>query len=673
MDSSERSRSYMKRDIEEVSIVKSDRAGDAQELEGNEKRKHNSSKSRNSSNGDENDGWDGTGRRKSSGDRNDFRKRSGGSSRGNSDEDDAKKEIRSLKAKKQQEASTLEKLSNWYQDGELETKHDGRGHNRMDERGRNLSRKTTSKVSDHEGSQGRSKSKEERSQDVENEKAADKDSRFSERRESSLEKGHRSSEQKSKPRRRWDESDAIKNTEESSYVVKGEPRGEKVYDSRHDITKERSSSARLEISDGKGRGLDSYSDKGKSYSREERKAEAERTNSRSWSDAVEEDTKASPLTREDKSAREKNEKYREQRTTSRDGVQTQEGSLNPEEDDNIWNRDKDGREVGHSRRSRTPERSGRHLHVSDNYEISHERSSTLKRKELENEGYREEGLKSRDDSWGDRSRDREGSRENRKRRQPSSSDKDGDVVYDRDREWEFPRRARDRIDYERHLGRAGNRKDGRSEAVKASSNFGISTENYDVIEIQPKPLDYGREELGSTFPRRNEVQQSDPEAAAPDEWAIPQDNRLRTAAYGSAATGDNLKEKYMDEATPVTDQNPWRDNDDNQGWKSRGQKGSGRPGDQKFEPDSFGRVGPQGVKVARGGRGNRVRPSGRDNQQVSIPLPLMGSPFGPIGIPPPGQMQPLNPNMSPAPGPLVPPGVFIPPFLLQSFGPGLEL
>ncbi|CBI22683.3 unnamed protein product, partial [Vitis vinifera] len=452
--------------------------------------------------------------------------------------------------KKKQEESALEKLSSWYQDGELENKQDGgdkagsRGHGRADEGER---RKMASKFADHEGSQ-RSKSKEEKSRDGELEKVMERDSRHSDRKETNREKGHGSSDQVRNPRRRWDDADSVVKGEESNYE-------------KADLRK---------------------------------------------------DNKASPLAREDRSGREKNEKHRQQRTpTGRDVAENRERSFNTDEDGSVWMRDKSGREVGHSNRSRTPERSGRRHQGSENYETDYERS----------------------DSWGDRNRDREGSKESWKRRQPSSNDKEtkeGDVVYDHGRDWELPRHARDRTD-----GRSGNRKDGsRGEAVKTSSNFGIASENYDVIEIQTKPLDYGRADMGSNFGRRTEGGPTSDMKSAPnaEEWAYMREDRARRT-----------------------------DDIDIQGGKGRGQKGamSGRA--------AGGQSSSSGNRVGRGGRG---RPTGRDNQQVGIPLPLMGSPFGPLGMPPPGPMQQLNPSMSPAPGPPISPGVFIPPFSPPVVWPG---
>lgn len=672
----------MKRDVEDGLDVKSDRAFDDEDWEGSDKRKHRSSRSRKLSNGEDAEGLDG--RRRSSGDRNEGRKRSGGSSRAGSDEEDhdSRKESRSKQIKKRQEENTLEKLSNWYQDGELENKKDGvdklgsRGHGRADE---SEKRKTASKFSEHEGSQSRIKSKEERSHDVEIEKVVDRDSRYSERRETGREKGHGSSEELRNSRRKWDESDAGKKAEET-FSERTELRDRKLSDPKYESARERSVSARNEPSESKSRGVDSNSEKGmKSSNREERRADAERSKSKVRSEVLEEDNRASPVTHEDRSGREKTEKHKQQRTPTQDVAESRDRTLSADEDRNMRMRDKNAREVGHSRRSRTPERSGRRHQETDHSEMDSERGFNLKRKELEKDGYRDDRLKGRDDSWSDRNRDHEVSKENWKRRQPINSDKDsknGDIVYDHGREWEMPRHGRERTDNERPHGRSGNRKDGsRGEAVKTSSNFGISNENYDVIEIQTKPLDYGRPDSGSNFARRNEVaQQSDVKLTPNDEeWAYMDDRARRVDIYSSGPPGEDSKERYTDDGTSMRDQNSWRDDFDFHGGKGRGQKGAmsgrsagGQSSGSGSQPPygnqdlgSFNRAASQGVKGSRVGRGGRGRPTGRDNQQVAIPLPIMGSPFGPLGIPPPGPMQQLNPSMQPAPGPPMSPGVFI--------------
>ncbi|KAJ6676085.1 N6-ADENOSINE-METHYLTRANSFERASE NON-CATALYTIC SUBUNIT [Salix viminalis] len=675
------SRSYAKRDAEDSSDVKSDRVGDDDEWDGSDKRKHRSTKSRKPTTGDDAGGFDGSGRRRSSaGDRSDSRKRSGGgggsaaSIKVGSDEDDyeTRKEMRSKQLKKKQDESSLEKLSSWYQDGELDNKQTGgdksvsKGHVRPDESDR---RKLTLKISKHEGSRTASKSKEERSNDGENEKALDRDTRYSERKDSSREKGHSSAEAGKNSRRRGDESDSNRKAEEILSEKPG-PRSGKVSDSKYE-SKERS--ARNEPSESKNRSLDANSEKGvKTSNRDDRRVEAEREKykSKSRSETAEEDNRASPLTHEDRSGRETMEKHRDQKTpTRRDVAESHERSSNAEEDGNTWMRDKGAREAGgRSNRSRTPERSVRRHQELQQSEIEYERNADMRRKDQEKDGYRDDRSKGREDSWNDRNRDRESSKENWKRRQPSGNDrelKDGDIAYDRSKDWE-PRHGRERNDNERPHGRS------RGEAVKTSSNFGISNDNYDVIEV---PLDHGRPESRSNFARRIEANQQSDGRSAPntEEWAYIQDERARR--NDSPFVGDS-KEKYMDDDAPMRDPSSWRDDIEYQGGKGRGQKGAipsrggcgqslssgSQPPYGNQDSGSFGRGHLQGLKGSRIGRGGRGRPSGRDNQQVGLPLPLMGSPFGPLGMPPPGALQPLAPSMSPAPGPPISPGVFIPPF-----------
>ncbi|GLT35915.1 hypothetical protein SLA2020_103280 [Shorea laevis] len=674
MDSPERGRSYARRDRDDSSDVKSDRAGDDEEWEGSDKRKHRSSKSKRPSNGEEAEGLDGSGRRRGSGDRNESRKRSTGSSRVDSDEDDydTRKELRSKQMKKKQEESSLEKLSSWYEDGDIESRQEGgdktgsKGHGRADESER---RKITSKFPEHEGSRG-SKSKEERSHDGEIEKSSDRESRYSERRESSRDKGHGSSESARNSRRRWDESDATKKAEDNHYE-RADQRSGKASDFKYESGRERSTSARNEPGESKSRGLESNIDKAiKSSSREERRVDSEKSKSKGRSEDFEEDNMSSPVNREERTGREKNEKHRQHRTPAvRDVADSQERTSNLD-DTGTWTRDKSAREERHTDRSRTPERS---LDVTQ--------------KELEKDGHRDERLKSREDSWNDRVRDREGSKENWKRRQLSNNDKeskDAESIYDRGRDWELPRHGRERNDNERPHGRSGGRKDGsRGEAVKTSSKFGISNENYDVIEIQTKPLDYGRAESGSNFSRRTEVGQQSEKLAPNEEERVNmrEDRARRTETYGS---GEDSRDKYMEDGTSIRDPTSFSDEFDNGGGKGRGQKiampgrgaggqnsaGASQPPYGNQDPGAFGRFPLQSVKASRTGRGGRGRPSGRDNQQVAIPVPMIGSPFPHLGMPPPGPMQPLNPSMSPAPGPPISPGVFIPPFSPPVVWPG---
>uniref|UniRef100_A0A6N2KC29 Methyltransferase-like protein 1 n=1 Tax=Salix viminalis TaxID=40686 RepID=A0A6N2KC29_SALVM len=666
-----------KKDVEDSSDLKSDRVGDDEKWNLSDKRKHRSIKSRMSTSGDDDEGFDRGGRRRTSGgDRNDTRKRSGvggGSSKVGSDEDDyeMRKKMRSKQMKKKQEESSLEKLSSWYQDGELDNKMSGgdksvhKGHGRPDQSER---RKMISKISEHENSCLASKSREERSYDGESEKALDRDSGYSERRKSSREKGHGSAETAKNSRRRWDESDSNRKAEEKHHE-KSDLRSGKMSDSSYE-SKHRS--ARIEPSESKSRGLDSNSEKGAKTSNTDDKragADREKKRSKSRSEAAEEVNGASPITHEDRSDQEKIEKYREQRTPTRQDVaESNDRSSNAEEDGNTRVRDKSAREVGRSNRSRTPERSIERHQESQHSEIVYERNVDTRRKDHEKDGYMDDRSKGRDESWNDRNSDWESSKENWKRRQPSSSDrepKDGDIAYDRGRDWE-PRHGRERNDNERPHGRS------RGEAVKTSSNFGISNDNYDVIEVL---LDHGRPEYRSNFARRIEVSQQSDGKSAPntEEWAYTQGERARR--NGSPFVGD-LKDKYMDDDAPMPDPSSWRDDIEYQGGKGRGQKGampSCRAGGQNSssgsqpaygnqDPGCFGGGPPQGVKGSRLGRGGRGRLAGRDNQQVALPLSLMGSPFGPLGMPLPGAFQPLAPSMSPAPCPPISSGVFIPPF-----------
>ncbi|XP_010671829.2 N6-adenosine-methyltransferase non-catalytic subunit MTB [Beta vulgaris subsp. vulgaris] len=684
MDSPERSRNHGKKEIEDSVDGKREMTGDEDELEGNGRRRHRLSKSRRSSNGEEVDGWDGSGRRKS-GDRNESRRTSAGSTRGDIDEGeyDAKKDSGSKPARKKQEVSALEKLSNWYQDGDLENRLDGgdksvtRSHIRSDDNERNTLRKSTSKFSDHEPSHRSSRSRDERARDVEDDKALEKDSYHSERRETSRDKGPAFTEEV-KNRRRWDDSDTSTKAEDTILTGKSEPRGGTMSESKNEAARERSTSTRLDAGEGREKVLEITSDKGKSYSREEKRIDSDRSKSRR-SDAVEEDGKASSGTREDKIGKEKTDRHKELKSSAREAVDNRDRSTNLEEDVSPWIRDKNAREVGHSRRSGSPERSGRHRHELENSEMEYERGSSLKRKDVEKDGFRDDRAKTRENSWSDRNREREGSRESWKRRQQLGNERDMELVHDRD----FPRRGRDRMDNDRGLGRTGNRKDGRSEAVKASSNFGISTENYDVIEIQPKPLDYGRDDPGSGFTRRTEaVPLHDPKPNKHDDWGRTQDDLHRADVNG--ATVDDSSVKYIDESASLQDQNAWRDDADGRGGRQRGQQGSlssrsvsqssagGSQPPNNQESNNFGRIIQQGPKGNRPGRGGRIRPPGRDNQQVNIPVPLMGSPFGHLGMPPPGPMQSMNPGLSPGPGPgpPVPPGIFVSPFSPPVVWPG---
>ncbi|GKU89278.1 hypothetical protein SLEP1_g3438 [Rubroshorea leprosula] len=224
MDSPEHVKSYGRRERDDSSDVKSDRAGDDEEWEGSDKRKHRSSKPREPSNGEKADVLEDNGRRRSSGYRNKSRKRSSGLSRAEIDEDDydTRKELRSKQMIKRKEERSMEILISWYQDGDLEKRQESgdktgsRRHGRADESER---RKTTSKFSEHESSCG-------------------------ERRESNRDKGHGSSDSARSSRKRWDEADAIKKDEDNHYE-RADSRSGNASDSKYENGRVRSASIEM--------------------------------------------------------------------------------------------------------------------------------------------------------------------------------------------------------------------------------------------------------------------------------------------------------------------------------------------------------------------------------------------------------------------------------------------
>lgn len=313
------------------------------------------------------------------------------------------------------------------------------------------------------------------------------------------------------------------------------------------------------------------------------------------------------------------------------------------------------REVGRSNRSKTPDRSGKRYQESEQSDADYEK---------EKYGRKDERSRGRDDGWSDRDRDQEGLKDNWKRRHNSSSDKDqkdGDLLYDRGREREFPRQGRERSEGERSHGRLGGRKDGnRGEAVKALSSGGVSNENYDVIEIQTKPLDYGRGDSGPNFARMTESGQQPPKRPSnnDEEWAHNQEGRQRSETFGFGSYGEDSR----DEAGEASS--------DYSGAKARNQRGS-TPGRSNFmQTPNRGSQTPQGIRGNRPLRGGKGRPAGgRENQQGAIPMPIMGSPFANLGMPPPSPIHSLTPGMSPIPGTPVTP-VFMPPFAPTLVWPG---
>ncbi|CAH2070612.1 unnamed protein product [Thlaspi arvense] len=424
----------------------------------------------------------------------------------------------------------------------------------------------------------------------------DRDSKSSDKRESGgRDRTHGSSSDSSK-RRKWDEASAGTDGERGDHN-----KSSKLSDSRHDSsTVLEKTSVSNECGDGR------KSDRSlKSSSREEKS----KTRIRSES-AIKEDDRGSPL---------------KKTSGGKDGSET----------------------VSRSNRSKTPDRSGRRHQESEQSEAEYEKEKYSRK---------DERSKGRDDGWSDRDRDQDW-----KRRHSGSNEKDqkdGDLLYDRGRERDFQRQGRERSEGERSHGRLGGRKDGnRGEAVKALSSGGVSNENYDVIEIQTKPLD-----SGMNLARTTESDQQPPKKPSnnDEDWVYnSQESRQRSDTFGFGSYG----EASRDEAGEASS--------DYSGARSRNQRGATPGRNNHLQTPNRGMHNPQGMKGNRPTRGGKGRPpgGGRENQQGPIQLPIMGSPFANLGMPPPSPIQSLPPGMSPIPGPPVAP-VFMPSFPQTLVWPG---
>ncbi|XP_073272018.1 N6-adenosine-methyltransferase non-catalytic subunit MTB-like [Primulina huaijiensis] len=632
MDSLEYMRNVLKQDIDDDVEVDIDKVRDADDWNGEDVRKHRSGKSRKIGSVEGVDGFDSSGIRISTSDRHESRKRMGGSVRGDSDQDECeRKHSHSKQTKKIPEENTLHRLSTWYQDGEVEHKLEGRdmsgskGYRRAEESERG---KSTTKHSEHEFDLG---------------EVADKDSKYSQRTDSDREKGYGYVERGRRSQSRWDESDAV--VKANNLVERVDVGSGKFSDCKLGSMGERESdNLEIESTDKKIRDMNSINDEFiESRDGEERRVSLERSKERS--------------------SEERFEEYRLQiNHIGGDRVYDSERSLDKGEDVKMAMRDTTRRDIEGSNMSRTPEKMGRHQFESGNFESDYERSGVFKRKEQVKNGSWDEKAKSRDDSWVDKNRNRQNFKGASKRRQDKETGDSG-TGYGNSREWELPRRGCEWTDGE--YGRSGGRKDGsRTEAVKTSSKYGISNENYDVIEIRTKPFDHGVDDSSSTFAQNREIVQQSHAKLASD------------IDHRSVQSGEESKDKIMDGCLAMQDHNSWRDDTEFRSDKFGGQNSvSSNRGDggQGYSIDSvpphanqengfFNRSTSQGFRGNRIGRAGRGRPTGRDSQQFGFPIPLVGSPFGQLGIPPHGPIQSLAPNMSPAPGPPISPGVFIPPF-----------
>lgn len=295
----------------------------------------------------------------------------------------------------------------------------------------------------------------------------------------------------------------------------------------------------------------------------------------------------------------------------------------------------------------------RHHSTTGTPEADRERSYNSKSREGDREFYADERSRGSDDGYKDRRRDHRDSPGDSWKR--SSDPKGGDAAYSHGRERDFQRLGRDRNESDRHHSRSGG----------------------NVIEIQIKPVDYEKGELGFAPPRRADTEYPSSSKLAPnvDDWAYGREDRgRRSNMTRNPQESDYSKERYSEDV--AQDQASWQEGDDNFGGKGRGRKGP-IPGRNAGGQTSSG--GSQSPYVNQdpnrmgfqGGKGNRPgggRSGGRENHQGGFP-PL-GSSFGPLGMPPPGSIQSLNPGMSPAPGPPMPP--FIPPVIWPG-GRGMDM
>ncbi|XP_078427659.1 methyltransferase MT-A70 family protein [Wolffia australiana] len=291
---------------------------------------------------------------------------------------------------------------------------------------------------------------------------------------------------------------------------------------------------------------------------------------------------------------------------------------------------RESKESRHSRKSRSPDRK----HYKDSDDADRGLSDSDNEKSRGRDGHRDtRSSKGKDAYKDDRSRDRDISKEHGRRSHSSHKDRDTEYDYDRD------------YDAAKYHSRSSHRKEtrGRSEAAKASSGFGSANDHSDTIEIRPsKSLDFRREGSVSNHSGRR------------SEGVLPSELPSGMSEDSSLGQGDDAQERYADDGSL-----------DTQGSKGRGQKGtinaSQLPFGSNQGSNSLNRSALQGTKLGRPMRGGRGRMPGRDGPRSGMQLPMLGSPFGHLGLPP-GAMPPMGPNMSSSTGPGIGPGVFLPGF-----------
>ncbi|KAL0914954.1 hypothetical protein M5K25_015347 [Dendrobium thyrsiflorum] len=708
MDALEPVQNCNKRDIEEHMDVRQSRYEDDDDWDNIERKKHRSSKLPRFNAADVED--QDNGRRKSSGDKDEGRKKSGGliqADTANEDDCETKRDSRAKIARKNAVERSEVRSNEGYHGKDLEGSQ-----KRIDDYVDSNSLRKTNSSPRHESPEGKGRIKVDNPAEGEAEKAQDRESRYSDRKENTREKGHSQREQERNipTRRRWDDMGYGRKTDEGIYMDGSDPRS--VKSSEQGILKDRASEPRTDSGHTRGRIVEFTGEKSvaaSSSSRDGKRGDVERNRGlletqgddhKEIAELIRDDKQAkvrarSPALTEEmewhryssKSHIEKGEKHKQQHDAlhgSRDEVEIMERS---DEDIQPRMRNKNGRN-GRYNRSPSPEGSRRYSKDMEDHdkglsESDTERNTAVKGKDSFKDNRDFRISKGKDASWNDRNVDRESSKDYWR----GQSKQDTKVVneFDNIRVWDSQSHELVKVDGDKLNFRPGYKKDNR---VRGE---GGRFDNSDSIEIKPNHnLDFVSDVSVSAFSiRRAEVGSAhDSSGAANDEeWCYHTDDKVKVG-YGSS---DDLQEKFYDGVDSPMDQISGRNSFDSQGGKGRGQKGlvnsnrvgqglnssasSQAPFGYNQGSSSFNRISQQGQKGGKAVRGGRGRMTGRDVQRGGLPMHMMGPPFGHLGLPT-GTMQSIGPNMPPSVGPPLGPGVFIPPFagpLPWSAGRGVDI
>ncbi|KAG0466917.1 hypothetical protein HPP92_018497 [Vanilla planifolia] len=607
-------------------------------------------------------------RRKSSGDKGEGKRKSGGSSLvDSSDEDDYEMRSCSKISRKNTEERVDVRSGEGYHVRDLE----GSWKSRDDDNDLISLRKTYSSIG-HESPESKGRSRVDNPIKGEAEKVKDRDSRYSDRKENTKDKGSERREQERHPtRRRWDEMDTARKVDDSVQMDRN--------GSRTGKSLEQGNRSKNELVQVRGWNVNSSGES----CREGKRGDVERNLGRAETqdDGQDETTGArearSEMIRDDKQAKvhdrsstliedldsyrfsgksyiEKQEKHKQDPYDAHDSLDDVEILERSDEDVETPVGDTFGKEVDY-RKSQSPSGSKQYkkdMELCDRgqSESENERTTATNSKEVVKDYKDYRSSKMKDSSYADRNMEWGSSKEHW--RGQSKQDAKAVPEFDGNREWNSHRHESWRMDG--NGTRSGYKKDNRSR------NENGRFESSDSIEIKPnKNLDFVSEEsLSSTFPARRSdpgLQQDTLGAAIDDEWAYQVDDRSK-AGYGST---DDLQENFYDGVESPVDQTPGRNSAEFQSDKGRGQKavnsgrgGQGQNNNGSSQPafgnnmgaNSFYRAIQQGQKAGKAVRSGRGRMMGRDVQRGGLPMHMMGPPFGHLGMPP-GTMQSIGPNI----------------------------